>query len=351
MMTAFDTSRPYPLTWEDLEAYQPSKTRPRDRYFCPVHGGDKQPSIIVDTRHPQTRWKCMNCSTWGYLNPDQSWKPEPKPRTYQQRAAKKKPQAPQTSTAEAPALNFEALANTQNALPGSPGERYLKARGISLETAQKYGIGFSPSGSPLKPWKWGRVLIPHTNPEGQIISLYGRAIDGISDKQAPKELKHMHLQGKKGIFNAQALKQPAVFICEGAFDALALLEAGYPAVALYGLSGLPWQWVEAQELIFCLDSDQAGSSAVYRLAEEAEELGKDVYRYILPVDCKDANEAWVSGKLKVLAHLPPDLHLWMLGNWQGIYLTPDNAEELQPLYDALEAPEEYQALAAKYVKA
>lgn len=318
-MSSIDTSRPYPLTWDDLEGYQPPRSRPPGRYFCPVHGGDHQPSVIVDRNHPQTRWKCMNCQAWGYLDPDRNWRPEPKPRTYQERAQK---QARREQAPISPALLLEpprqiaVLADLQAALPESPAARYLAARGISLETACRFGLGYSVKGSPLKPWKWGRVVIPHTDPQGNVISLYGRAIDGISERQAPKEARHDHLQGKKGIFNAPALLQPAVFICEGAFDALALLEAGYPACALYGLNGLIWEWVEAQELIFCLDNDRAGSKAFFDLAEAATDRGKQVYRYRLPDGCKDVSQAWEEGRLSILEQMEPGLHLWMLANWQ-----------------------------------
>lgn len=337
------------LTLQELEEYQPSKARPKNRYYCPIHGGDNQPSIIVDSSHPSARWKCMNCGAYGYLEA-QNRKPE-KANTYQQRIqAREKTRLARPSEPIPAPLDMSQLAQAQAELQGSPGERYLKARGISLETARAYGLGYSADGRPLKPWKWGRVVFPHTDTQGRVISLYGRAIDGITSKQAPKEQKHMHLQGKKRVFNAPALKQPAVFICEGPFDALALLEAGYPAVALYGLHGLPWAWVEADELILCLDNDQAGSEAVWKLAEEADNHGKRVYKYSLPAGIKDVSEAWNAGNLDIIGQIDPDLHLWMLNHWQKVYLTPENKDEMQPLYDALEHPEEYRRLASQFVK-
>lgn len=353
MMTGIDTSKPYPLTWADLEAYQPNKPRARNRYYCPVHGSDNQTSLIVDPDHPQIRWKCMNpeCHAWGYLSPDQNWKPEPKPkpRTYLDRPQKRKLiQAPAPKPEPAPQV--QKLSDLQVALPDSAGSRYLAARGISLETAQRYGLGYSCDGSPLKLWKWGRVIIPHTDPTGAVISLYGRAIDGITDKQAPKDQKHMHLQGKKGIFNAPALLQPTVFICEGAFDALALLEAGYPACAIYGLHGLPWHWVEAQELIFCLDNDQAGSKAFFELAEIADDLGKTVYKLPLPDGYKDASQAWNDGRLDILNQVEPGLHLWMLAHWRGI-VWDGESDTHKALYDAVDDREHYRELAREWIKA
>src|SRR2546426_6704750 len=47
-------------------------------------------------------------------------------------------------------------------------------------------------------------------------------------EQVPKAKRHDHLPGAKGYFNAAALQGDAgpLWVCEGAFDALALLAAG-----------------------------------------------------------------------------------------------------------------------------
>jgi hypothetical protein len=50
-------------------------------------------------------------------------------------------------------------------------------------------------------WEFGRVTIPHHDPEGDIVNIYGRA---IGDERVPKKKKHTHLPGPRGIFNAPA---------------------------------------------------------------------------------------------------------------------------------------------------
>ena len=73
------------------------------------------------------------------------------------------------------------------------------------------------------------MVFPHTTPDGRLVNLYGRAV-GTAD-QVPKAERHDHLPGAKGYFNAAALQATAepLWVCEGAFDALALLAVGVSA--------------------------------------------------------------------------------------------------------------------------
>ena len=82
------------------------------------------------------------------------------------------------------------------------------------------------------------MVFPHTTPEGRLVNLYGRAV-GIAE-QVPKAKRHDHLPGIKGYCNAAALQAGAgpLWVCEGAFDTLALLAAGVPrVVAIFGVQG------------------------------------------------------------------------------------------------------------------
>ena len=297
------------LSLKDLEAYLNQgpgmRAGKKLRFYCPIHGSDHQRSLEVD---PETgHFKCYACGAWGYLEefspvvfnplsdrelgawgyleefsqknykPVKAERPEPKP--------------------------SESLAKIQKelykALPNSIGEEYLKQRGISLQLAQAYGGGYAAfgkwphfvNGKPVRQWQQGRVTFPHTNPKGEIVNLYGRAVG----TDVPKEERHDHLPGPKGVFNAPALNAETVFICEGVFDALSLIAAGYTnAVAIFGVNGLRWEWVKAKKVVFCLDQDQAGQQwrdlawyATVVLGKEAFFLSPDVYR-----GCKDLNEVW-----------------------------------------------------------
>ena len=101
--------------------------------------------------------------------------------------------------------------------------------------------------------------------------LDGRAVGTAA--QVPKAKRHDHLPGAKGYFNAAALHPGAgaLWVCEGAFDALALLAAGVPRVAaIFGVQGWRWDWVrDIRELVFALDADTAGQQQWRALAQQA----------------------------------------------------------------------------------
>jgi len=183
---------------------------------------------------------------------------------------------------------------------------YLQQRGVPPALAQQLGVGYAaPRTWPhaVRDWHGGRVVFPHTTPDGRLVNLYGRAV-GTAD-QVPKAKRHDHLPGAKGYFNATALQATAepLWVCEGAFDALALLAAGVPrVVAILGVQGWRWDWVrEVRELVFALDADAAGQQQWRALAREAALRGKRVA--VLPPEAyggyKDVNEAWAAGVLVV----------------------------------------------------
>ena len=69
-----------------------------------------------------------------------------------------------------------------------------------------------------------------------------------------------------------------LWVCEGAFDALALLAAGVSrVVAIFGVQGWRWEWArEVRELVFALDADAAGQQQWRQLARQAALRGKRV---------------------------------------------------------------------------
>jgi hypothetical protein len=122
------------------------------------------------------------------------------------------------------------------------------------------------------------VVVPHTTPDGRLVNLYGRAVG--TAEQVPKAKRHDHLPGAKGYFHAAALQAGAgpLWVCAGAFDALALLAAGVPrVVAIFGVQGWRWAWArEVRELGFALDAAAAGLPPWRQLARQAALRGKRV---------------------------------------------------------------------------
>src|SRR6266705_342699 len=225
------------------------------RALCPFHGSDRQRSLRVQVQ--SGRFVCFACGAWGYMDTARAqWREEqqrqgafrrppahrqrvphhcqpspplPRPPAAAARQRSADPPAPRAPVAERPDL-AQQLAAFQAALPGSRGAAYLQQRGIPLALAQQRGVGYAAPGTwphPARDWRGGRVVFPHTTPDGRVVNLYGRAVG--TAEQVPKAKRHDHLPGVKGYFNDAALQAgPApLWVCEGAFDALALLAAGY----------------------------------------------------------------------------------------------------------------------------
>lgn len=281
------------LTLAQIEEYHGGPGRRYGKYVrfkCCIHRGMNPINLQYnpDTGH----FKCFKCGEWGYVKdrsqdqPKWEYRPQSKP-------------DPVTITPLHSTLQA-GHQEAQAALPGSPGEAYLKQRGIPLELAQKYGGGYAVDKHGV-----ARVFFPHTRPDGVTVNIYGRA---IYDNENPK---HRHNAGRKGIFNATALAADTVFLCEGVFDALSLIAAGHDnACAIFGNTGLSdkWKWVQARRLIFAFDNDQGGEN--YReLADQAYKTGKQVF--YLPSEVfgahKDLNEVWkATGRLDIeLPELEP----------------------------------------------
>src|SRR2546427_11485136 len=244
------------------------------RALCPFHGSDRQRSLRVQVH--SGRFVCFACGAWGYMETARTqWREaqqrqaafgrsparrqrvshrrqSPPPLSRQQAAAVRPrsadPPAPRAPVSERPDL-AQQLAVFQVALSGSRGEAYLHERGIPLALAQQYGVGYAAPGTwphPARDWHNGRVVFPHTTPDGRVVNLYGRAVG--TEEQVPKAKRHDHLPGVKGYFNATALQAGAgpLWVCEGTFDALALRAVGVTrVVAIFGVQGWRWDWVRA----------------------------------------------------------------------------------------------------------
>jgi DNA primase len=173
----------------------------------------------------------------------------------------------------------QQLAAFQAALLGSRGATYLQQRGIPLVLAQQHGVGYAGPGTwphVARDWRGGRVVFPHTTPDGQVVNLYGRAVG--TAEHVPKATRHDHLPGAKGSFNAAVLQGDAgpLWVCEGAFDALALLAAGVSrVVGDLWRAGLAWEWArEVREVVFALDADAAGQQQWRQLGRQVALRGK-----------------------------------------------------------------------------
>lgn len=155
---------------------------------------------------------------------------------------------------------------------------YLQARGISLETAIACNFGYAPNWTSPTAWKNGsrprpsqRIIMPTSKSH-----YVARAISSDTDKRFAK----MN-EGKACIFNLKALYSndvDVVFVVEGIFDAVSIIESEAQAIALNS-TGNVRKLLEALEkkptkstLILCLDNDDAGQRCTKELREGLNRL-------------------------------------------------------------------------------
>jgi DNA primase len=187
---------------------------------------------------------------------------------------------------------------------------HLAERGISRDTAARFGIGFAPdtwrslrSGlgrygdalmidagllvsfegkAPYDRFR-GRLMIPIRDPQGRVIAFGARALGN----EEPKYLNSPRtLLFDKGhiLFNfdraSQAVRQvKRVIVVEGYLDVVALAQAGITEVVSplgTALSGIQLEqlWQLSDTPIICFDGDQAGQDAAIKIIERALPLLK-----------------------------------------------------------------------------
>ena len=188
--------------------------------------------------------------------------------------------APETAT-ESP--DFTAYLNECYTHRNDPAAvEYLSFRGISKETAVAYKLGYDTrTGFLIVPTSRHYYIARNTDPEA--------------------EKRYNNPRGAKiELFNAQAIYNEEgrpVFVVEGAFDALSIIEAGGLAVALNSTSNcnklldLMKQQTTKNTLILCLDNDKPGADAREKLETGLKELNISHITADIATGYKDPNEA------------------------------------------------------------
>lgn len=215
---------------------------------------------------------------------------------------------PQGEPAEAPQANYIDYYRACRKRMNDPAAlAYLEKRGISQATAAAYWLGYDPAADPAnapgamgnenKPHPAPRLIIP-VNPAHYV----GRSIDPAT----PKGYAKLNPAGSTpGIFNTRILNDPdagPVFVTEGIFDALAIIEAGAPAIALNSTSNAEAfikrleKKPTAATLILCLDNDQAGEKATETLKAGLRQLNISFITADICGEYNDPNEALVNDK-------------------------------------------------------
>ncbi|MFZ5476555.1 MAG: DNA primase [Myxococcota bacterium] len=187
---------------------------------------------------------------------------------------------------------------------GAPGRAYLQKRGVTLDTARKYRLGFAPDGwDRLANWLQkqrlpvtlaeklslvrrndrgglydffrNRFMFPILDDRGRVVAFGGRQMPG--DDKGPKYMnspesdiydKSKTLYGLSWARGA-AQRKDRILVVEGYFDALSLWQAGFEeAVAPCGTALTPAQVESIRRLartaFAVFDMDTAGMKAAVR---------------------------------------------------------------------------------------
>ena len=173
-------------------------------------------------------------------------------------------------------------------------------RGISIETLREYGVGYVA--------EWRHPKVPNAPATPRLIVPNGwegylarDTREVMADSEKPYAKQRV---GSVAIWNVEAIsesEQP-VYVVEGEFDALAIIDAGYMAVSLCSTSNakrfldVVTQRKPRLGFILTLDNDEAGRKAATVLSEGLTQLGIPFSVHELPTRYKDANEYLVSSR-------------------------------------------------------
>lgn len=162
---------------------------------------------------------------------------------------------------------------------------YWKKRGLSKATVDAYNLGY---------WEEKRRFVIPTGD----FSYNARAT-----WEADKKERYLKPKGHFELFNLKAipLAEQPVFVVEGEFDALSIIEAGGIAVALGSSSNLRFiEFLKSNRpkypLILALDNDEAGRAGEAKLSEELTKIQIEFVDVDITFGFKDANEALVEDR-------------------------------------------------------
>lgn len=193
---------------------------------------------------------------------------------------------------------------------GEEARAYLKNRGLTAETIQRFGIGYAPDSrtgmksalghldeellieagllikvddkAPYDRFR-GRIMIPIRDPRGRVIAFGGRILGAGEPKYLNSPDTPLFDKGRT-LYNlhlaAPASRQSGrVVVVEGYMDVIALAQAGFgECVAPLGTALTEHQierlWKMVDRPLLCFDGDNAGQKAAMRAATRALPLLK-----------------------------------------------------------------------------
>lgn len=186
------------------------------------------------------------------------------------------------------------------------GLEYLHKRGISDETAKKFGLGYDPAWRHPKAPKVvptsPRIIIP-TSKSTYFARDIRSNLSENDDKYKKQNVGGVNMLNTEALYNSST----PVFIVEGQIDMLSIIEVGGNAVSL-GTTGKVNDFLSligkkppTQPLLICLDNDRvnggnAGEKAAEKLMNGLVKLGIPYMQYNVSGKYKDPNDALAANR-------------------------------------------------------
>ena len=166
-------------------------------------------------------------------------------------------------------------------------QAYFKMRKIYEDAWEHFGLGYSA--------EQGMVTVPLHSPDGILVGVIGRSIEGKRFKNSP------NLPRNKTMFNLHKAKREGgtIVVVESSFDAIRLWQAGFPnAVATLGgsISDVNIQNLNkyASTIILMVDNDGAGRALGKTIANKLKNKNVLWANYnhdvVYPHDAKDVGD-------------------------------------------------------------
>lgn len=147
----------------------------------------------------------------------------------------------------------------EQALSSSRAIEYFQSRKISLDSINKFKLGYSE--------KQDMVIVPVHAPDGLCLGFVGRSINGKIFKNTPG------LPKSKTLFNIHRVKTSSnIYVVESSFDVIRLDQLGLSAVATLGanVSGKQIELLQKyfNNIYIIADNDEAGGNMNERISEK-----------------------------------------------------------------------------------
>ncbi|NQV84220.1 MAG: DNA primase [Rhodospirillales bacterium] len=262
----------------------------------------------------------------------------------------------------------------------SPGGRqaldYLKGRGFTDDTIQRFQLGFAPDGRNMMKESLtsagidegrmiaagliiqpddasrdsydrfrGRVMFPITDTRGRVIAFGGRILGEGEPKYLNSPETSLFHKGRvlygQQMASGAARKSGTIIVTEGYTDVIALHQAGFEnAVAPLGTALTEDQikilWKIVPEPVLCFDGDAAGQKAAARAAVRALPLLVSGYglRFALLPDGEDPDSLIRTGGAEAMQAVVRDAMalsevLWRMETGGRLPKTPEHRAALQ----------------------